>query len=51
MKKKKIKLDKEEKKILEAYENGKLKAIKPHADYRSIARNTLKKKPGKTHCE
>ena len=36
-------LDDYEKKILGAYENGKLKPSKSQVDYQTIARNTLKK--------
>ena len=39
----KIILDEYEKGILEAYENGRLKPSKSHADYQTIAMNTLKK--------
>ncbi len=42
-KQKKIDFDEYEKEILEAYENGKLKPSKPQADYKTIARNTMKK--------
>lgn len=36
-------LDRYEKEILEAYENGKLKPSKSRTDYQAIARNTIKK--------
>ena len=42
-KQEKIILNDYEKEILEAYEDGKLKPSKSHADYQTIARNTLKK--------
>jgi len=40
---KKMKLDEYEEEILQAFENGKLKSNKSEIDYRSIARNTMKK--------
>ncbi len=42
-KQKKIILDKFEKEILEAYENGMLKPSKSKVDYQAIASNTMKK--------
>ncbi len=42
-KQKKIILDEYEKEILEAYENGRLKPSKSQADFRTIAKDTLKK--------
>ena len=42
-KQKNIDLDEYEKEILEAYESGKLEPSKPQVDYRTIARNTMKK--------
>ena len=42
-KQKNIDLDEYEKEILEAYESGKLKPSKPRVDYRTIARNKMKK--------
>ena len=42
-KRKKMYLDEYEKEILKAYENEKLKPSKPHTDYQTIARNTMKK--------
>ena len=42
-KKKEILLDGYEKEILEAYENGKLKPAESKTDYKTIARNTMKK--------
>ena len=38
-----IRLDEYESEILEAYESGKLKPLKPQDDYQAVARNTLKK--------
>ena len=40
---KKIILDEYENEILEAYENGKLKPSKSRSDYKSIARDTMRK--------
>ncbi len=42
-KQKHIDLDEYKKEILEAYESGKLKPSKAQADYRTMARNTMKK--------
>ena len=42
-KQKNIELDEYEKEILDAYENAKLKPLKPRIDYQTIARNTMKK--------
>ena len=42
-KQEKIVLDEYEKEILEAYENGMLKPSKLQDDYKTIARNTMKK--------
>lgn len=38
-----IKLDDYEKEILEAYKSGKLKTTKTQTDFKTIAKNTLKK--------
>ena len=42
-KQKKMILDEYEQEIIEAYENGRLKPSKSQADFRTIAKNTLKK--------
>ena len=42
-KNKTIVLDEYESEILEAYESGKLKPLKPQDDYQAMARNTMKK--------
>lgn len=43
MKSKPLKLDEYESEILEAFENGELKPVRPSEDYREIARQTMKK--------
>ena len=41
--KKQMNLDEYESEILEAFESGKLKPVKPSEDFKAIARNTMRK--------